>query len=251
MGAFSPLRFDLLLDWFYPPRCRFCKEVILGQDDKCFCESCREKIRVVSHPLCSKCGQPFLDASGEDHLCGGCLIRPPSFLTARAWACYPREEIDMHPLRRIVQQFKYGGRVSLGRPLGRLMARGCYEFFCDLPLDCIVPVPLHPRRLRWRGFNQAVILGREVSRLWGVPMDPFILLRSRETPPQTQLPEGDRRKNVRGAFSLKTEKSVRGKRLLLVDDVYTSGATVKECSRTLIRAGAKAVSVLTLARTVS
>jgi len=166
LGAFFPLRFDLLLDWFYPPRCRFCKEVILGQDDKCFCESCREKIRVVSHPLCSKCGQPFLDASGEDHLCGGCLTRPPSFLTARAWACYPREEIDMHPLRRIVQQFKYGGRVSLGRPLGRLMARGCYEFFCDSPLDCIVPVPLHPRRLRWRGFNQAVILGREVCPDW-------------------------------------------------------------------------------------
>ncbi len=99
-------------------------------------------------------------------------------------------------------------------------------------------------------YHRVRFLGREVSRLWGVPMDPFILLRSRETPPQTQLPEGDRRKNVRGAFTLKTEKSVRGKRLLLVDDVYTSGATVKECSRTLIRAGAKEISVLTLARTV-
>ncbi len=81
-------------------------------------------------------------------------------------------------------------------------------------------------------------------------MDPFILLRSRETPAKTQLPEGDRRKNVRGAFSLNPETSVRGKRLLLIDDIYTSGATVKECSRTLIRGGAKEVSVLTLARTV-
>ncbi|MEE9185920.1 MAG: ComF family protein, partial [Candidatus Binatia bacterium] len=80
-----------------------------------------------------------------------------------------------------MQQFKYGGRVSLGKPLGRLMARGCREFFHGSPLECIIPVRLHPRRLRWRGFNQAVILAREVSHFWGVPMDPFILLRSRET----------------------------------------------------------------------
>ncbi len=94
-------------------------------------------------------------------------------------------------------------------------------------------------------------MAREVGRLWQVPMDPFILLRSKETPPQTQLPEEERRKNVRGAFSLDPEKSVEGKVLLLVDDVYTTGATVNECSRTLIRAGAKEVHVLTLARTVS
>lgn len=240
-----------LLDWLYPPRCRFCKDTIIGQDEDCFCVACREKIRLVSHPLCGRCGRPFLDASGEDHLCGACLMRTPHFLQARAWACYPREETEEHPLREVVQRFKYGRKVSLGKPLGRLMAKGCYGFFQGCPLDVIIPVPLHPKRLRWRGFNQAVILAREVSRLWQVPMDPFFLFRSRETPPQTQLREEERRKNVRSAFSLNPEKSVEGKRLLLVDDVYTSGATVNECSRTLVRAGAKEVYVLTLARTVS
>lgn len=245
------VRFGWLLDWLYPPRCRFCAEIILGQDEQCFCPACHQKIRLVSHPLCTACGRPFLDGAGDDHLCGACLVRTPHFLQARAWACYPSEGLEAHPLREVVQEFKYGRKVALGKPLGRLMARGCLDFFPRHVVDTIVPVPLHPKRLRWRGFNQAVILAREVSRLWRVPMDPFILLRSRETPPQTQLTEEERRRNVRGVFTATPQKSVEGKTLLLVDDIYTSGATVNECSRTLIRAGAKAVHVLTLARTIS
>jgi ComF family protein len=177
------------------------------------------------------------------------LTDEPNFMLARSWACYPREEAD-HPLRGVVQQFKYGRKVSLGKPLGRLMARGCREYFNGCSLDLIVPVPLHPKRLRWRGFNQAVILAREVGRSWGLPMDPFVLARSKETPPQTQLSEEERHKNVRRAFHMSADTGVKAKSLLLVDDVYTSGATVNECSRTLMRAGAREVYVLTLARAV-
>jgi len=238
------------LDWLYPPRCRFCKERILGRDEECFCPPCRVKIRLASHPLCHTCGRPFLDAAGEDHLCAVCLAHELHFVQARSWACYPREEDEGHPLREVVQQFKYGRKVSLGKPLGRLMARECHEFFRECSLDAIIPVPLHPKRLRWRGFNQSVLLAREVGRLWQLPMDPFLLRRSKETAPQTQLAEEERRKNVRGAFHVAAENSVKGKSLLLVDDVYTSGATVNECSRTLTRAGAKEVFVLTLARAV-
>ncbi|MBI4526449.1 MAG: ComF family protein [Deltaproteobacteria bacterium] len=122
--------------------------------------------------------------------------------------------------------------------------------FPQVYFDAIIPVPLHRKRLRWRGFNQAVVLAREVSRAWNVPVDPFVLSRTRETPPQTQLTEEERRKNVRGAFVLNRKKSVKRKVLLLVDDVYTSGATARECSRVLRRAGAKEVHVLTLARAV-
>jgi len=243
-------RFGWLLDWLYPPRCRFCRESILGHDDDCFCPRCRERIRLAGHPLCTQCGQPFLDTGGDDHLCGKCIVRRPDFARARAWACYPTEESEDHPLRVVVQRFKYGRKVSLGKPLGRLMAAGCRECFRDCALDVIIPVPLHPKRLRWRGFNQSVILAREVGRLWGLPMDTSILLRSRETPPQTQLSEEERKRNVRRAFSLNPVKSVEGKTLLLVDDVYTSGATVNECSRALMRGGAREVHVLTLARTV-
>jgi len=241
-------RIDWLFDWLYPPRCRACRGRILGRDAEYFCEHCREHIQLVGHPLCNVCGRPFPDASGDDHECGVCLERPPQFIAARAWACYPRE--DDHPLREVVQKFKYARKVSLGRPLGRLMARGCQEFLREIDADVIVPVPLYPKRLRWRGFNQSVLLAREVSRAYGIPMDPFLLQRRRETAAQTRLAEEERRRNVRGAFKLDPDRPIRGKRVLIVDDVYTSGATVNECSRTLKQGGAKEIYVLTLARAV-
>ena len=200
--------------------------------------------------MCSLCGRPFPDASGDDHVCGLCLARPPQFTRAWSWAYYPREEAEEHPLRRAVHKFKYGRKVALGKPLGRLMARGCRDFLRDCDADLFLPVPLHPNRLRWRGFNQALLLARQVGRAYGVPADPFTLRRITETPPQTQLDEEQRRRNVRGAFALAPDRQVEGKKILLVDDIYTSGATVNECSRTLRRAGAAEVCVLTLARAV-
>jgi len=244
-------RLDWLVDWLYPPRCRACAGRIHGRDAEYFCASCWTQIQLVSHPLCTICGRPFPDGSGDDHTCGVCLARVPRFARACAWACYPREELEEHPLRQVVQRFKYGRKVSLGKPLGRLLAVGCRDFIQGSHFDLIIPVPLHPKRLRWRGFNQSGLLARQVSRAYGVPMDPFVLLRKKETLPQTQLSEEERRKNVRGAFALNPARSVDGKSVLLVDDVYTSGATVNECSRTLLRAGAEEVTVLTLARAVS
>lgn len=238
------------LDLLYPPRCRSCGEPIRGPDARCFCPECTRSIRLIAHPLCDICGQPFIDAAGEDHSCGACLSRPPTFTRARAWACYPRDEGQEDPLRTVLQRFKYGKKVSLGPPLGKLLSSSALAFFRDVSLDLVVPVPLHPRRLRWRGFNQAAILAREIGRSWHMPMDPFILFRSRETVPQTGLKGDERRKNVSGVFRVEKGESVRNKRLLLVDDVYTSGATVNECSRVLRRAGAVEIYVLTLARAV-
>ena len=244
-------RLDWLVDWLYPPRCRACAGRIRGRDAEYFCSSCWPQIQIVAHPLCTICGRPFPDGSGDDHLCGACLRRAPEFARARSWVCYPREEETEHPLRRVVQKFKYGRKVSLGKPLGRLLALGCRDFLSTGDFALIVPVPLHPKRLRWRGFNQSVLLARQISRALGVPMDPFVLIRIKETPPQTQLSEAERRRNVRGVFALDPARSVEGKSILLVDDVYTSGATVNECSRTLKRGGAEEVTVLTLARAVS
>jgi ComF family protein len=141
--------------------------------------------------------------------------------------------------------------VSLGKPLGRVLAHGCRTWLEEWKVDVVVPVPLHPRRLRWRGFNQSVLLGRELSRVFDLSLDPFLLQREVETPPQTQLSEDERRRNVRGAFTVNPQKSVQNRSVLLLDDVYTSGATVNECSRCLQRAGAKNIYVLTLARAVS
>jgi ComF family protein len=243
-------RFDWLVDWLYPPRCRACAERFFGRDAEYFCTGCRAKIQLVGHPMCNVCGRPFPDASGDDHTCGVCLARPPQFVRAWAWACYPSRETEDHPLRQAVHKFKYGRKVSLGKPLGRLMARGCGEFLRDCNADVIVPVPLHPKRLRWRGFNQAVLLARQMSGAYGIAADPFVLRRIKETPPQTQLNEEERRRNVRGAFALAEGRSLRGKTVLLTDDVYTSGATVNECSRTLKRSGVDRVFVVTLARAI-
>jgi ComF family protein len=244
-------RFDWVVDWLYPPRCRACAGRSRGRDAEYFCADCWNKIKLVGHPMCNVCGRPFPDASGDDHACGACLARPPHFVQAWAWACYPREEAEEHPLRQAVQKFKYGRKVSLGKPLGRLMARGCGEFLQSCDADLIIPVPLHPKRLRWRGFNQALLLARQLSRAYGIATDPFLLRRIKETPPQTQLNEEERRRNVRDAFALSAGRSLKGKNVLLVDDVYTSGATVNECSRTLERSGAEQVFVVTLARAVS
>jgi len=130
------------------------------------------------------------------------------------------------------------------------MAEGCRTFFEGTKIDVIVPVPLHPKRLRWRGFNQSLILSNEVGKQWRIPVDPFLLVRTADTNPQTQLPQEARRRNVRGVFALGVPRWVKKQNVLVVDDVYTSGATVNECSRTLLRAGAKEVRVLTLARTI-
>lgn len=242
---------DSLVDWLYPPRCRGCGNRIHGRDAECFCGACWQQIRLIAHPLCDICGRPFPDASGADHVCGACLSRPPAFTQARAWACYPRQEAEDHPLRQAIQRFKYGRKVSLGKPLGRVLAQACRAWVREWKVDVIIPVPLHPKRLRWRGFNQSVLLARQVSRICEVRVDPFLLKRNVETPPQTQLSEEERRGNVRGAFSVNAEKSAENRSVLLLDDVYTSGATVNECSRCLKRAGAKEVYVLTLARAVS
>lgn len=239
-----------LVDWLYPPRCRACAGRILGRDAQYFCASCWKKLRLVEHPLCNLCGRPFPDGSGDDHLCGACIARPPNFVQARAWACYPREEDSEQPLRRVVQKFKYGRKVALGKPLGQLMVNGCGEFVGAWPVDVVIPVPLHPRRLRWRGFNQSVLLARQVSLAYNLPLDVFVLRRANATPPQTQLTEDERRRNVRGAFELAPEHSLQDQSVLLVDDVYTSGATVNECSRTLLKGGVKEVFVLTLAHAV-
>ncbi len=237
------------LDCLYPPRCRFCRAATFSAHE-CFCDECRARVRVIDGPVCTLCGRPFLDTSGEDHLCGTCIERAPHFTRARSWACYPTDEGEEHPLRSVVQRFKYGRKISLGKPLGRLLAEGCRGFFSAQAIDVIIPVQLHRKRLRWRGFNQSAVLAREVGRRWRLPVDPFTLIRSRETPPQTQLHEDERRRNMRRAFAIAPKRSVENKSVLLIDDVYTSGATVNECSRALLAGGAREVCVLTLARTV-
>jgi ComF family protein len=155
------------------------------------------------------------------------------------------------PVREMIHRFKYDKRVHLARPLGLLAAVQLAPFARMTAPDLIIPVPLHVKRLRQRGFNQSVLLGNVLAREWRVPLCRSNLRRIRWTDPQIGLSAEERVSNVRGAFAVTNPALVKGKRVILLDDVYTTGSTVAECARALNKAGAKAVTVVTVARALS
>lgn len=186
----------------------------------------------------------FQSRIGRDHLCGRCLVASRQYDSARAYGIYSGT------LLVLVHQLKYRGQAGLGAPLGRLLYAAFCRWFSHVAPDLIVPVPLHPRRFRQRGFNQAYQLVRGWPSVGRPEIARELLVRRRSTPPQTGLGRRDRRKNIRGAFEVEAGKRISGKRILLVDDVMTTGATLNECARVLRVAGAARVDCLTLARSL-
>ncbi len=229
----------------YPHRCLGCRAEVDSQ--QYFCDSCQPFIHQVESPLCPCCGLPFTTTIGPDHLCSRCAHQPPAFRQARAWALYQAGGSTPQPLSEAIQHFKYQRRLSTGKLLATLAADNCP--FAE-HYDFIIPVPLHIERLRWRGFNQSLLLAQTIGRKKQNQVNPFLLERIRPTAPQTQLNEKERRTNVRGAFAVSAPAQLQGATLLLIDDVYTSGSTLNECARVLRRSGAAAVDVFTLARAV-
>jgi ComF family protein len=197
---------------------------------------------LIRTPLCKRCGIPFYTELGEDHLCGRCIDSPPPFTAARAAAIFDG------PVRELIHRLKYNRRVQHRLPLARLAVRRLTSFIAESGADLVIPVPLHVKRLRQRGFNQAVLLGEIAAREWELPLMRRNLRRIRWTEPQINLSLAERLANVRGAFSVSEPLLIRDKRIILVDDVYTTGSTVSECSRVLTAAGASEVFVVTIAR---
>jgi ComF family protein len=185
---------------------------------------------------------PFGTFEGIDHPCGDCIEKHPPFEAARGAFLY--EGV----IRDLIHRLKYDERVQCRRPLGLLMAERLAVFAAETSPHMIIPVPLHLKRLRQRGFNQAILLGEVLSREWQVPLERRLLRRIRWTEPQVNLKAEERAANVRGAFEVSRPESVRGKTVMLVDDVLTTGSTVKECSRVLKTAGVGSVLVATVAR---
>ncbi len=233
------------LDILFPPRCHFCKAFIPDAGAIHLCAGCLEACALIRSPLCKICGIPFLTAGDFDHLCGGCITEPPRFTAARAAALFDG------PVRELIHRLKYNGRVQLCRPLGLLVGQQLGPFAEAVSADMIIPVPLHIKRLRQRGFNQAVLLGEILAREWRLPLSCRNLRRIRWTEPQINLSAAERVANVRGAFAVSEPALLRGKRIILVDDVFTTGSTVAECTRVLFKAEAAEVCVVTVARAVS
>lgn len=234
-----------LLDIIFPPHCHACRAFISGGGELHLCPACRGETSAISSPLCTVCGTPFLTAGGIDHPCGACTTASPRYTAARAALSFDGVTRDL------IHRFKYDRKVHLARPLSFLAREGLSPFIAATGADLLLPVPLHRRRLRERGFNQAVLLGRPLAKSWGIPLVVDNLQRIRWTEPQVTLSAAERETNVRGAFALADPAAVRGKRILLIDDVYTTGSTVIECSRVLRQAGAAAVYVITVARAVT
>jgi ComF family protein len=237
---------DSLLNLFFPQSCLACGAAIACRRERGICNSCWKRIAAlaISPPWCPSCGMPLSGGGEASHLCGRCILDPPPFAGARSFGVYTAE------LRSAVHALKFDGRRNLGEPLARLLESTWRATWSAEDVDRIVPVPLHPRRKRERGFNQAAVLARALGRRLAVPCSEKWLVRSRNTGAQVGLSEAERGTNVRGAFSVPGNAAVRGMRILVVDDVYTTGATVASAARALLSAGALRVSVLTLARAV-
>lgn len=222
-----------LLNLLYPSRCPVCENISDVFYHSPICSLCWSGIKRYDGPSCRICARPF--SSEYADVCGECMKKIPPFSKVLSYGLY--EGV----LAEAINTLKFHGIKRLSRPLGSLLLN------LDLPeIDGAVAVPLGIKRLRERGFNQALLIARVVSKEIEIPLMMDILLKKKETPPQIGLSARERLSNLKNAFEAKG--NIEGMRLLLVDDVMTTGATVTECSKQLIKAGAKEVIVLTLAR---
>lgn len=229
-------------DTLFPGRCLACGIEIDAQGR--LCGSCWRDVTFIDGPACARCGLPFDVDMGDAALCAGCMARPPAYDTARAVCRY-----DVGS-RRLILSFKHGDRLDAAGPLARWMVRSVAPVLPDL--DVVAPVPLHRWRLWRRRYNQAAEMARAIGSETGLAYAGDLLERVRATPSQGGLTRAERDRNVRAAFRVKPvwRDGLRGCRVLLVDDVLTTGATVNACARMLRRAGAAAVHVVTVARVV-
>ena len=205
------------------------------------CPTCARQFVAAETPICSRCGLIFKSREGEDRLCGDCLASDKPYGMARAAGVHDQS------LMAVIHAYKYNGKVQLAGPLSKLLTAVHARHWQPGAVDLVLPVPLHPARLRQRGFNQAWLL----VGAWGDAAVRDLLQRTRKTPPQTGLGRSERLKNLKGAFAVKDPAAVKNRHVLLVDDVYTTGATVQECAVTLNRCGAAQVDVLTIGRAVA
>jgi len=236
---------DALLDWFYPRHCYHCGASLNESALRLLCHDCLRALADgrIAGPVCDVCGLPLEGEPAPGTLCITCRTQRRYFDRARALFAYAG------PAASVIKSFKFDGDFFLGpRFLRGALALGWLPG--DIaPPSAVLPVPLHPRRRRERGYDQALLLARALARHFGRPLLGRALVRTRYTTQQVGLSMGRRHDNVRGAFSVRRPGAISGESLLLVDDVMTTGATVEECAKALRKAGAAEVQVFTLART--
>ncbi len=232
----------IALDTLFPPACMACRAATSQAD--ALCPACWRTMRFIERPFCDRLGTPFEQDFGGELISPQAAADPPVFRRARAVVRF-----EDGPARRLVHRLKYSDRGELARPLGAWMARAGHDVLAEA--EAVVPAPLHFRRLWSRRFNQAAALAREVARLSGKPYEPEWLDRVKATRSQVGLSREQRAKNVQGAFRVRPGAPVKGRRIVLIDDVLTSGATANAAARALLRAGAANVDIVVFARVVT
>ncbi len=229
------------LDVIVPPRCPSCGEMVA--DDLQFCGSCWPKLNFITDPKCASCDRPFEFARSEDMICAVCLDKPPRHDGIKAAVVYD----DLS--RQIPLKLKYAGRIGLGKLIAQFLTR-------YIPADrdklILVPVPLHRGRIWRRGFNQAALIARSLHEMHGIECVSDALVRTKATPPLKGMTGKERQKVLRGAIAVSANRAerMRGRDIMLVDDVYTSGATTDACIAVLKKAGAKSVTIYCWARVI-
>jgi len=231
------------LDFILPPVCLRCRALV--SDPQSLCAKCWTELKFLAEPLCACCGLPFPHALGEGVRCASCMARTPAFDKARAALAY--DDIS----RDLILPLKHADRLEASGVFGRWMANAAAELIADA--DTVVPVPLHWRRLAKRRYNQAAVLAYAIAKKHKLRVDTASLQRPRTSISQGEMPSARARlKNVARAFTVADaqQERIRSRRILLVDDVLTTGATLNACAKALKRAGAASVSAVTLARVV-
>ena len=238
-----------LLNLVFPLNCKICKTPIRESKGYSICEDCFKTIKLIEQPYCVKCGKPLIPTEffiqNREILCFDCKNKKYSFEFSRSTGVYDKV------LKKCIHLFKYYGEKKLAKPLGKLMVDYLVkndEF--KKRIDLIIPVPLHKNDLRKRGFNQSILLGRVVGNYFSISVGEKVLIKKKLTPFQANLSKKEREKNILRAFLVEKPKEIKGKNILILDDVFTTGATVEECTKELMKARAKNIFVLTLARTV-
>jgi ComF family protein len=238
-----------LLNIVFPLDCKICEKPIRESKGYSICEDCLKTIELIERPYCIKCGKPLIPTDffkqSREILCLDCKIKKYSFKFSRSTGIYDKV------LKKSIHLFKYYREKKLAKPLGKLMVDYLLknnEF--ENKLDLIIPVPLHKNDFKKRGFNQSVLLGKVVGDYFSIPIRENILVKKKLTPFQINLSKKEREKNILRAFSVEKPEEIKEKNILILDDVFTTGATVEECAKELTKAQAKNIFVLTLARTV-
>ena len=235
-----------ILNFILPPRCAICGKVL--EIDKGICDNCIAKIEFINTAICYRCGNPLLDGetSSKKHLlCGNC-IKKPNKLFRYSRSAYSYDDFS----KKLILDFKFYDKTDLASLLAKIIYVAGKDIFAA-GVDVIVPVPLHYTRLLYRRYNQSSLLAKELGRITGIKVEYNAIVKNKKTRPQVECSGTERLSNLKGAFYIKKPQVLQDKRVLLIDDILTTGSTLNECAKAIKKAKPKSIDNLTIARVLS